>query len=119
MAWAVPKEHEENGYLHVPDYREAFDRLVAQFQHRTEALIIDQVNNPGGSLHQIYAPLGMLTDRPLPYTGTRSPSLTKTPPSQPTLLRLQTNCRPASRLLCCPGGWVRQVEHRLAGVASV
>jgi hypothetical protein len=38
----------------------------ALFQHRTEALIINQVNNPGGSLHQIYALPGMLIDRRLP-----------------------------------------------------
>jgi hypothetical protein len=59
------------GYVRVPHYdydegaAEEFAKLIAHFENETEALVIDQVNNPGGSMFQMYAILSCLTDRPL------------------------------------------------------
>jgi len=59
------------GYLRIGSYgggeeevRE-FARLIELFQQRTQALVIDQVNNPGGLVFYQYALLSMLTDKPL------------------------------------------------------
>ena len=86
IVWEIPKEDEKKayyayickvgddrqiGYVRIPDYNysrdavDMFSELVARFQHTTVALVIDQINNPGGSMSQIYALLSMLTDRPL------------------------------------------------------
>lgn len=59
------------GYVRVPHYEynkesaDEFGKLIARFESTTEAMVIDQVNNPGGSLFQMYAMLSYLTDRPL------------------------------------------------------
>lgn len=59
------------GYVRVPnyDYNEGaakeFAKLIAYFENETEGLVIDQVNNRGGSMFQMYAMLSCLTDRPL------------------------------------------------------
>ncbi len=44
---------------------DVFEELVARFQRTTAALVVDQVDNAGGSMFQMYALLSMLTDRPL------------------------------------------------------
>lgn len=59
------------GYVRVPHYEhdesaaKQFAKLIAHFENETEALVIDQVNNPGGSMFHMYAILSCLTDRPL------------------------------------------------------
>ncbi len=59
------------GYIRLPHYIgdaeevEAFGLTMNHFQKRTDALIIDQVNNPGGSVFYLYALAATLTDRPL------------------------------------------------------
>ncbi|MBI5209067.1 MAG: protease-like activity factor CPAF [Elusimicrobia bacterium] len=59
------------GYVRIPHYgggdeeAQAFGRLMGKFQRETEGLVIDQVNNPGGSLFYLYALASHLTDKPL------------------------------------------------------
>jgi hypothetical protein len=59
------------GYIRIPTYMcdkdeaEEFKELIQLMQMRTEALVIDQINNPGGSLFYLYALASMLTDKPL------------------------------------------------------
>ena len=59
------------GYIRVPhfmageDEAEEFCEILSQMQWRTEALVIDQINNPGGSIFYLYALASMLTDKPL------------------------------------------------------
>ena len=59
------------GYIRLPHYIgdveevEAFGLTMNLFQKRTDALIIDQINNPGGSVFYLYALAATLTDRPL------------------------------------------------------
>jgi hypothetical protein len=59
------------GYVRVPHYNydestaEEFAKLIGHFEEATEALVLDQVNNRGGSMVHMYALLSCLTDRPL------------------------------------------------------
>lgn len=68
------------GFLRIPTYGwqemddfnpegplpwEEFAKIISLFSAKTEALIIDQTNNPGGSVLYLYGLLSMLTDRPL------------------------------------------------------
>lgn len=59
------------GYVRMPQYNydesavNEFTKLVAHLETATEALVFDQVNNPGGSMFQMYAILSCLTDRAL------------------------------------------------------
>ncbi|TBR21721.1 protease-like activity factor CPAF, partial [bacterium] len=59
------------GYVRIGSFEgeakeaEAFGQLVKKFEAETDALVIDQVNNPGGSLFYMYALLSHLTDKPL------------------------------------------------------
>ena len=61
------------GYFRLPTYTVEnpeevvleFSKLIAEFNQRTDALIIDQLNNPGGSVFYLYAMASMLTDTPL------------------------------------------------------
>lgn len=63
------------GYVRLPhyvgDYEDviAFAELIARFERKTDALVIDQVNNPGGFVFYLYALASLLTDVPLgvPY----------------------------------------------------
>src|SRR3984885_11461239 len=59
------------GYIRLPHYVgdeeevEEFGLTMNYFQKKTEALIIDQINNPGGSVFYLYALAATLTDNPL------------------------------------------------------
>lgn len=63
------------GYIRIPDYHseiemeayaEVFQTTLGYFQMMsTEALVLDQLNNPGGSSFYMYAIASMLTDKPL------------------------------------------------------
>ena len=61
------------GFVRIPTYAvedpeksaKDFAALVPELQDRTDALVIDETNNPGGIVFYLYALAGMLTDRPL------------------------------------------------------
>lgn len=61
------------GYIRIPDYMPddakesvaVFASLMQEMQKNTDALVIDQVNNPGGSVLYLAALASCLTDRPL------------------------------------------------------
>ncbi len=61
------------GYLRIPSYTpdDADDaiaelkKIVARFELNTEGMVIDQVNNPGGSVFYLYALAGLLSDQAL------------------------------------------------------
>jgi len=89
VLWEIPKESpiyayvyedaqgRKIGYIRIPDYMgedqhtQIFAQLIAQFQKVTDGLVIDQVNNPGGSVFYMYSLLSMLTDKPLPVAKHR------------------------------------------------
>jgi hypothetical protein len=72
------------GYIRIasyeaPDYPKAvaeFARDIALFESATDALVIDQVNNPGGSVFYLYTLASMLTTQPL-YTPLHRMSITQ------------------------------------------
>jgi len=59
------------GYIRIPHYMGTTDEvlefaeIITYFEERSDALVIDQVNNPGGALFYMCALAGMLTDQPL------------------------------------------------------
>lgn len=63
------------GYVRISDYigggtdpkvaAMEFQELIGKFQRETDALIIDEVSNPGGYLFYMYALLSMVADKPL------------------------------------------------------
>ncbi len=61
------------GYVRIPSYEPddadaavaEFAALMKRFQDGTDGLVIDQVNNPGGSIFYMYALASMLTDQAL------------------------------------------------------
>lgn len=59
------------GFVRIPHFaggeREAaaFAELIQNFEERTDALVIDQLDNPGGYIFYCYALASMLTDTPL------------------------------------------------------
>jgi len=59
------------GYVRVPHYTydegavNEFAELIARFESTTAAMVLDQVNNRGGSMFHMYAILSTLTDRAL------------------------------------------------------
>ncbi|MBI2787060.1 MAG: protease-like activity factor CPAF [Elusimicrobia bacterium] len=65
------KDGKKKGYIRIAaydgDYAEVqeFAKIIAKFQAETEALVIDQVSNPGGSVFYLYALASHLTDKPL------------------------------------------------------
>jgi Peptidase family S41/PDZ domain len=71
--YVSPVSGKNIGYLRLPTYMvndpialvSEFSKLIAEFNQRTDALVIDQLNNPGGSVFYLYALASMLTDTPL------------------------------------------------------
>lgn len=63
------------GYIRIPNYVlsqgqvAAFGKLIEIMEEKTEALVIDQLHNPGGFVNVQYKLLSMLTETPLstPY----------------------------------------------------
>lgn len=59
------------GFIRIPHYGstggevDEFRTIIEFLEANSDALIIDQVNNPGGSLFYLYALSSMLTDEPL------------------------------------------------------
>lgn len=59
------------GYVRIPHYTageeeaQEFGMLMARFEEMSDSLVIDQLNNPGGSVFFAYALTSMLTDQPL------------------------------------------------------
>lgn len=59
------------GYLRVPHYSfdenaaYTFGEVIARLETTTEAMVLDQVNNPGGNIFKMYALLSFLADRDL------------------------------------------------------
>jgi hypothetical protein len=67
----LDKEGRKIGYIRIPHYSagsqsvEKFAEIINYFQENTEALVIDQLNNPGGNMFYMYALASMLTEQPL------------------------------------------------------
>jgi len=61
------------GFVRIPEYMandfdkavSDFAKIIQRFQSTTDAMVIDQVNNPGGSVYYLYTLASMLTDQPL------------------------------------------------------
>lgn len=61
------------GVIRIPSYEvddakgavAEFAAVIKDFQSKTDALVIDQVNNPGGAVLYLYALASLLSDRPL------------------------------------------------------
>lgn len=59
------------GYIRIPHYLgdceevEEFYEIMQLFESQTDALVIDQINNPGGSLFYVYALASILSNKPL------------------------------------------------------
>lgn len=68
--FATPKG-KKVGYIRIPTfavYDEEyldFEQLIQRFEKETDALVIDQLNNPGGLVLYLFSLLSRLTDRPL------------------------------------------------------
>ena len=59
------------GYVRIPSYYgdveevDAFAAIIERFEDMTDALVIDQLNNPGGAVFYSYTLASMLSDKPL------------------------------------------------------
>lgn len=59
------------GYIRLSSYdgdhydANEFASLIDRMQEKTDALVIDQIDNPGGSVFYLYALASMLSDKPL------------------------------------------------------
>ena len=83
--WEAPKDNAFDAYIYkapdrrligyvriqgyiMPDYQKAvtdFAAIIRQFESTTDAMVIDQVNNPGGSVFYLYSLVSMLADKPM------------------------------------------------------
>jgi len=65
------KDGRKMGYIRIAAYDgenkevQEFAKVMAKFQVETDALVIDQVSNPGGIIFYLYALASHLTDKPL------------------------------------------------------
>jgi len=65
------KDGRKAGFIRIPSYEggakevKAFGEIMAKFQKETDALVIDQVSNPGGAIFYLYALVSHLTDKPM------------------------------------------------------
>jgi hypothetical protein len=61
------------GYVRIPEYGAddlakatvEFGKIITRFEATTDSMVIDQVNNPGGSVFYLYTLASMLSDKPL------------------------------------------------------
>lgn len=64
-------QRQKIGYVRIPNYHgghyevEEFAEIIAYLEKHSSALIIDQNNNPGGSVFYLYGLASLLTDQPL------------------------------------------------------
>ncbi|MFQ5728908.1 MAG: protease-like activity factor CPAF [Waddliaceae bacterium] len=67
----ISPEGKRIGYIRIPNYLagkqsvEKFAEIMNLFEQQTEALVVDQVSNPGGNLFYMYALASALSDSPL------------------------------------------------------
>ena len=89
VVWEAPKhygfhayiferpEGKKVGFVRIPNYYPApdnegfekftnhFAKIISKFENETDGLVIDQLDNPGGSVFYVYALASMLSDQPL------------------------------------------------------
>ncbi len=67
----INEEKKTVGYLRIPHYMldleelQEIEEILQIMNENADALVIDQLNNPGGNLFVVYAIASMLTDKPL------------------------------------------------------
>lgn len=70
-AYIFELDNHKVGYIRIPHYLggaeevKAFSQIIATMETEAEALVIDQLNNPGGNVFYLYALASLLTDKPL------------------------------------------------------
>lgn len=70
-AYIFSLKNKKIGYIRIPDFyadteeAEEFRKIIAIMEGRTQALVIDVMNNPGGVAFYAYALLSILIDKPL------------------------------------------------------
>lgn len=78
----LSEEKELIGVVRIPTYSasadevEKFKAIIEKMESLTDKLVIDQVNNPGGSVFYMYSLLSMLTDTAL-YTAREHMAITQ------------------------------------------
>ncbi|HEY4831538.1 MAG TPA: protease-like activity factor CPAF [Waddliaceae bacterium] len=65
----LSSEGKKIGYIRIPNYlaiaMDDFLEIINLFEEETDALVVDQVNNPGGNLLYMYGLAAVLADKPL------------------------------------------------------